>query len=142
MGDEVYARRGTYKQHVLANMSYEDIMDVKWLRTRSGNPSRALRERVRVYKENTWHMNAPLYVRPSTHNGIDVGLGLFAMVPFVRGQMICQFTGPPKKNKGRATKPNVNPFDGASYTPDAPISPHMTEEERLRRKELRRRPVL
>ena len=37
--------------------------------------------------------NPPVYVRPSIHFGVNVGDGLFSLVPFYRGQMIMQFTG-------------------------------------------------
>lgn len=37
--------------------------------------------------------NPPVYVRPASHFGREVGDGLFALAPFYRGQMILQFTG-------------------------------------------------
>jgi hypothetical protein len=67
--------------------------DLKWLFSQVGKPTRALVQRQRVCTQNGWTVYGPTYVRPSLHYGETVGLGLFAMAPLTRGQMIHQFTG-------------------------------------------------
>ncbi len=41
------------------------------------------------------HVNyvPPVYLKKTFHNGVDIGNGLYAIVPFLRGQYITQFTG-------------------------------------------------
>ena len=65
------------------------------LRERGITPSAATRRLLKECKESgfTFLSNPPTFVRPSQHFGRSVGEGLFALAPFVRGQMIMQFTG-------------------------------------------------
>lgn len=65
------------------------------LRERGITPSATTRRLLRECRESghTVISNPPTFVGPATHFGRSVGEGLFALAPFVRGQMIMQFTG-------------------------------------------------
>ena len=58
-------------------------------------PSRATQALVRECVESgyTFLAKPPVCVRPITHYGKSVGMGLVALAPFARGHMIMQFTG-------------------------------------------------
>lgn len=60
---------------------------------RIGTMPASVQERVQMCLNNLWPMHEIVYVRPALHNGIDVGLGLFAMIHLKRGQQLFQFTG-------------------------------------------------
>lgn len=65
------------------------------LRDRHIVPSRATQKLVRECVEagHTLLADPPACVRPATHFGRSVGMGMFALAPLARGQMITQFTG-------------------------------------------------
>ena len=65
------------------------------LRDRGVVPSAAARRLLNACKRSghTLVTDPPACVRPSVHFGQPVGDGLFALAPFLRGQMITQFTG-------------------------------------------------
>ncbi len=90
-------------------LSRRFLSDVEWIRNRRGAPSKDLVRRLRECQQNSWSVHHIVYVRPTRHSGIDVGYGMFALLPLRRGQMLFQFTGSVhpykdgffKKNKGR-----------------------------------------
>lgn len=82
-----------YKRDLKKKLGPTRYTDLLWLNRRAPAPTKSLRSRIDACKTNGWISAPPLYVKPITHNGRDVGLGLFCMIPIFRGQMICQFTG-------------------------------------------------
>ena len=84
-----------YRERLLRRLGAEEYRDYMYLSAHPGRygPSESLRKRVLGCRTNQWHIVSPFYVRPARHHGMDVGLGLFAMIPLFKGQLLAQFTG-------------------------------------------------
>ena len=85
-------RSGKYHAVRNSKLSSSHMEAIWWLVHREGVP-KMLASRLRTCREQNWRIYSPFYSRPSQHYGRNVGKGLFALVPLLRGQVLCQFTG-------------------------------------------------
>lgn len=86
-------RERSYRQYLTTRLAASARQDYAYLARRATRASSDLRRRVQECRANEWSVVVPFYVRPARHGDVDVGLGLHALVPFVRGQLISHFTG-------------------------------------------------
>ena len=86
-------RNGIYHTMRSSRLSSHQQEAIWWLVHREGSPPKALSNRLQMCREQKWRIYSPFYTRPSHHYGRQIGKGLFALVPLLRGQVLCQFTG-------------------------------------------------
>lgn len=88
-----YDARKERWQKYRSQLSRQFVHDVQWITQDRGVPSPKLSRLLDECRENRYMVRYPAFVRPSSHNGRDVGMGLYSLLPIQRGQLVFQFTG-------------------------------------------------